>query len=178
MSRYKQELNDPPKKSFPLVQRRHSHGGSENNSMRQFFEAMNQRYRDIFDRQVEWVLARLPRSIFRILKEVPLHVEDQPSKELMRELKIDDAEELCGYFCGVSYTEGGRYFGTSTYIAPGVPMSNSITVFRQGVVAAARDEWGKVSRDNLRQEIRITILHEIAHLHGISEEEIMALGYG
>jgi predicted Zn-dependent protease with MMP-like domain len=139
---------------------------------------MNQRNRDIFDQQVEWVLARLPRSIHRILGEVPLHVEDRPSKDLMRDLKIDDAEELCGYFCGVSYTEGGRYFGTSVYIAPGVPMSNSITIFRQGVVAASMDEWGKVSRKNLRQQIRITILHELAHLLGMSEEAITEIGYG
>ena len=139
---------------------------------------MNQRYRDIFDRQVEWVLARLPRTILRILREVPLHVEDQPSKHLMRDLKIDDAEELCGYFHGVPYAEGDWYFGTNVYTPPGALMSNSITIFRRGIVAAARDEWEKVSRNNLRREIRITILHELAHLHGMSEEEITEIGYG
>ena len=139
---------------------------------------MNQRLRDIFDRQVEWVLTRLPRPILRVLGEVPLHVEDRPSKQLMRELKIGDAEELCGYFCGVPYTEGGRYFETNVYIAPGIQMSNSITIFRRGIVAESRDEWGKVSRKSLRQQIRITILHELAHLHGMSEEEITAIGYG
>ena len=139
---------------------------------------MNQRYRDIFDRQVEWVFARLPRSILRILGEVPLHVEDRPSKQLMRVLEIDVAEELCGYFCGVPYTEGGRYFGTNVYSMSDAPLSNSITIFREGVVAASRDDWGKVSRNSLRQQIRITILHELAHLHGMSEEEITELGYG
>jgi len=138
---------------------------------------MNQRYRDMFDRQVEWVLARLPRPVLRILREVPLHVEDQPSKRLMRELKIGDEEDLCGYFCGVPYTEGGGHF-KALYIGPGIPMSNSVTIFRRGIVDEARDEWGKVSRDSLRQQIRITILHELAHLHGMSEEEITEIGYG
>jgi len=139
---------------------------------------MNQRLRDIFDHQVEWVLARLPQPILHVLEEVPLHVEDRPSNHLMRDLNIDDAEELCGYFCGVPYTEGGRYFGTNVYIAPGVALSNSITIFRRGIVAESRDEWGKVSRKSLREQIRITILHELAHLHGMSEEEIAEIGYG
>jgi predicted Zn-dependent protease with MMP-like domain len=35
-----------------------------------------------------------------------------------------------------------------------------------------------VSRSNLRQQIRITILHELAHLHGMEEDEITQIGYG
>jgi len=132
---------------------------------------MNQRNRDNFDRQVEWVLARLPRLILRILREVPLHVEDQPSKHLMRDLEIDDAEELCGYFCGVPYGELKIY-------GIGVALPNSITIFRRGIVAESRDEQGKVRRSELREQIRITILHELAHLHGMSEEEITEIGYG
>ena len=139
---------------------------------------MNQRNRDCFDQQVEWILARLPQSVLRLLREVPLHVEDQPSKQLMRELNIDDAEELCGYFSGVPYSEGGRHFGANVYLAAGVPMSNSITIFRRGIIAASHDEWGKVKRNSLRVQIRITILHELAHLHGMEDDEIAAIGYG
>ena len=132
---------------------------------------MNQHHRDYFDQQVEWVLTRLPRRILHILKEVPLHVEDQPSKHLMRDLEIEDAEDLCGYFCGVPY--GEKESGSE-----GVPLPNSITIFRRGIVAEARNESGKVCRSNLRREIRITILHELAHLHGMDEEEIAEVGYG
>jgi len=132
---------------------------------------MKQTNRDYFDEQVEWVLARLPQSVLRILREVPIHVEDQPSKRLMRDLKIEDAEELCGYFCGVPYGEGSVF-------AVGVQMPNSVTIFRRGIIAAACDEWGRVRRNNLRQQIRITILHELAHLHGMDEDEIAAIGYG
>jgi len=136
---------------------------------------MNQNNRDYFDRQVEWVLDRLPQKVLHILKEVPLHVEDQPPERLMKELNIADPEELCGYFCGVPYGESSQlemFFG---FIAP---MPNSITIFRRGIVAMARDDWGKVCRKSLRQQIRITILHELAHLHGMDEEEIISVGYG
>ena len=132
---------------------------------------MNKHNRNFFDKQVEWVLARLPQSVLRILLEVPLHVEDQPSKRLRQELNIDDPEELCGYFCGVPYGEGS-VFSTAVHVP------NSVTIFRRGIVAASRDDFGKVRRSNLRRQIRITILHELAHLHGMEEEEIAEMGYG
>ena len=136
---------------------------------------MKQHHRDYFDRQVERVLARLPRNVLRILKEVPLHVEDQPPKQLMQELEIEDPEEICGYFSGIPYGEAnvlGLLSGTD------VPLPSYVTIFRRGIVAEAQDEWGKIGRNNLRQQIRITILHELAHLHGMDEDEVMELGYG
>ena len=138
---------------------------------------MNQRNRNFFDQQVEWVLARLPQNILHVLSEVPLHVEDQPSKCLMQKVEIEDADELCGYFSGVPYNEGGM-FGAHVYLSADVPMPNSVTIFRRGIVAEARDEEGKLRRSSLRQQIRITILHELAHLHGMDEEEIAKIGYG
>jgi predicted Zn-dependent protease with MMP-like domain len=136
---------------------------------------MNPTNRDYFDQQVEWVLARLPQSILRLLKEVPLHVEDQPSKRLLKELKIKDADELCGFFSGVPKGEGNVI---RTMLGSDLPILTSITVFRRGVIAASRDEWGKVRRSELREQIRITILHELAHLHGMDDEEIDEIGYG
>ena len=132
---------------------------------------MKQNNRDYFDQQVEWVLNRLPQNVLRILEEVPLHVEDQPSEQLMQELNIADAEELCGYFSGVPYNE-------TVPFSSSVQMPNSITIFRQGIAALSRDEWERVCRRKLRREIRITILHELAHLHGMDEEEIISIGYG
>ena len=131
---------------------------------------MNQNNRDYFDRQVEWVLERLPQKVLRILEEVPLHVEDQPSKQLMQELNIADPAELCGYFCGVPYSEPIPY--TACALVP-----TQVTIFRRGIAAVSQDEWGKVCRRKLRREIRITILHELAHLHGMEEEEIADIGY-
>ena len=125
-----------------------------------------------FDRQIEWVLSRLPQKVLHLLMEVPLHVEDQPSKQLMRKLNIEDADELCGYFCGVPKGESNACF------VPDAPMLTSITIFRRGIVAATRNEWGIVSKSELRKQIRITVLHELAHYHGIDEEELIEIGYG
>ena len=131
---------------------------------------MKNNNRNYFDKQVDWVLDRLPQHVLRLLEEVPLHVEDQPSERLMEELNITDTEDLCGYFCGTPFSEGTPYVQSVT-------LPNSVTIFRRGIVAEARDEEGKVSRSSLRRQIRITILHELAHLHGMDEEEIAEAGY-
>ena len=53
-----------------------------------------------------------------------------------------------------------------------------VTVYRQGILRAARDHHGRIRTERLREEIRVTILHELAHYHGLDEDELRALGYG
>jgi predicted Zn-dependent protease with MMP-like domain len=53
-----------------------------------------------------------------------------------------------------------------------------VTVYREGILAMAADVDGRVTAERLREQIRITILHELAHFHGLSEEELEQLGYG
>jgi len=125
--------------------------------------------REFFDKQVERVLARLPKKILKLLDEVPLHVEDRPSKQLMSELQIEFSDELCGYFAGVPINQ--RYEYTSR-------IPNSITIFRSGIWASHLDETSRFCLRELRRQIRITILHELAHYHGIEEEELEEIGYG
>jgi len=125
--------------------------------------------REFFDKQVERVLAELPIKVLKLLEEVPLHVEDRPPKQLRDELQIEFSDELCGCFTGVPINQTQDH-------ADKVP--NSVTIFRSGIWAKHLDEAGGVSIRELRRQIRITILHELAHYHGIEEEELEEMGYG
>jgi len=51
-------------------------------------------------------------------------------------------------------------------------MPDKITIFRRPLVESFPDE------DELREEIRITVLHELAHYFGIDEDRLDELGYG
>jgi predicted Zn-dependent protease with MMP-like domain len=53
-----------------------------------------------------------------------------------------------------------------------------VTIFREGIWSIAADDQGRVAPKQLRHDIRITILHELAHHHGLTEEELEELGYG
>ncbi len=126
--------------------------------------------RERFDRQLERVLAELPPTVHRLLDQVPLHVEDYPPREVLEEKGIDEPDELCGLFTGVALTERS--------VEDSGRLPDVVTIYRLGILAAARDEDGRVRNDRLREEIRITILHELAHFHGLDEEQLEELGYG
>jgi predicted Zn-dependent protease with MMP-like domain len=130
---------------------------------------MNPSKREYFDKQVAWVLDRLPKKIRRLLEEIPLIVEDYPSQRMLREMELEADEELCGCFVGIAL--GERYERN-----PQLP--NTVMLFRQGIYAQAINEQEIFSRSELRRQIRITILHELGHFHGLDENELDQLGYG
>lgn len=126
--------------------------------------------RDRFDRELERVLAELPPAIHKLLDEVPLHVEDYPADDVLEEKGIDDPAELCGLFAGRAIQDRS--------IEDSATLPDVVTIYRLGILEAARDDAGRISSRRLREEIRITILHELGHLHGLDEDELDELGYG
>jgi predicted Zn-dependent protease with MMP-like domain len=122
-----------------------------------------------FDEILDQVMAELPEQVTRILDEVPLIVEDWPSPQIMKELDIKDRDELCGLHDGIPLTEPELRHGP---IGP-----EGILIFRAGIIAMATTDEGKISRGELRRQIRITILHEVGHHYGLSEEDLKELGY-
>ena len=131
---------------------------------------MDDRTRARFDRELEWVLERLPERIHELIEEVPLHVEDHPSPRVMAEMGVRRRNQLCGLYTGIPISERS--------IQHSGQMPDVVTIFREGILAAARGYDGRLRRDRLREEIRITVLHELAHHHGIDEDELWELGYG
>jgi predicted Zn-dependent protease with MMP-like domain len=41
----------------------------------------------------------------------------------------------------------------------------------------AKDRHGRIDEQELRRQIRITVLHELGHYHGLDERELRELGY-
>jgi predicted Zn-dependent protease with MMP-like domain len=131
---------------------------------------LKSRERESFDDLLEEVLAELPPIIHELIEKVPLHVEDYPSAQMMAELGVDRREHLCGLYTGVPITERSiRHSGT---------LPDVVTIYREGILAEASDSWGRITPGRLRKEIRITIMHELAHYHGLDEDELRQLGYG
>jgi predicted Zn-dependent protease with MMP-like domain len=130
---------------------------------------MDARQRKWFDRQLEHVLAKMPPRVHELLEEVPLFVEDFPSASVMRQMGIEHRDELCGLYSGVPLDERGIDL-------PG-RLPDVIFLYRMGNIAMATDDDGVVSVKELRRQIRITILHELAHHHGIGEHELESLGF-
>lgn len=138
---------------------------------------MNNRDRARFDQLFERVLEGLPAGIRRLVDEVPVIVEDRPSRDLLIELgeDPDDPEvalEFCGLHTGVPYTE------ESVEDSAGLPPE--IRLFREGIVdqAGGWDEVDGVGGEAMvLDEIRVTLLHEIGHQFGLDEDDLDELGY-
>ena len=137
---------------------------------------MTRSERERFDRLFEEVLAGLPPGIHRLIEEVPIVLEDRPSREILRELGIEDEDEiLCGLHTGVPLTDRS---------VERAEASDVVQVFREGVVDMAggweedEDDEGPFGGvDRIREEIRITVLHELGHHFGLDEDDLDRLGY-
>ncbi|MDG2423560.1 MAG: metallopeptidase family protein [Phycisphaerales bacterium] len=137
---------------------------------------MNAAERNRFDKLVESVLADLPAAMHNLLEEVPLLVEDTPDPALLKTTDCK-AEEICGLHSGLNLAE------RSVEDLPEIP--ETIHLFRVGIleIAGGWDTWqdedgtpmGGV--DVVREEIRITLLHEIGHHFGLDEDQLERLGF-
>lgn len=130
---------------------------------------MDPSLRQYFDEQLEQVLRELPARVHELLEEVPLIVEDHPSREVLRSLKIRRKDGLCGLYTGIPLDERSVQHS-------GVP-SDVVHIYRRGILAMARDRNGEFDTAELRRQIRTTILHELGHHHGLDEQELEQLGY-
>ena len=131
---------------------------------------MDPRHRRRFDDLLESVLAELPPLVHELIEKVPLHVEDYPSREVMAKTGVRRRSQLCGLYTGIPLTERSvMHSGT---------LPDVVTIYREGILSAATAPNGRVSTAELRRQIRVTILHELAHHHGLGEEELRRLGYG
>ncbi len=142
-------------------------------------DGMNEKERERFDRLLEEVLDALPPALLDLLESAPLIVEDEPSAALMKELAIDpDEDVLAGLHTGTPLTERS--------VAQESDIPETIHLFRRGIVGIAEgwapgfDAHGvrRSGEERIKEQIRITLLHEIGHHFGLEETDLEELGYG
>jgi predicted Zn-dependent protease with MMP-like domain len=115
-------------------------------------------------KEVAAVLDRLPRRFREQLRNVEFVVEERPSADLLRSEGLDpDFDTLYGIYQGVPLPD------RSSLDPPLLP--DKITIFAEPLLEDFPEP------DDLREEIRITVVHEIAHYFGMDEEEVEDLGY-
>ena len=117
-----------------------------------------------FDRIVQQAIDRIPEEMRRHLENIIISVQKRPSAEMLSELDMGPEETLFGIYWGVPLTE------RSVTDPPLYP--DTIFVFQEPL------EQFCLTRDELVEEIEITVAHEIAHALGMSDEELDDLGYG
>jgi predicted Zn-dependent protease with MMP-like domain len=122
--------------------------------------------RRAFRRRVEEALAQVPEPFRPYLENIRVLVEEEPSEALLDELEVPEDETLFGLYTGTPLTERRA----SEVGAPELP--GAITLYRLPLLEACEDDA------ELRREITITVLHEVAHHFGLDEARLEELGWG
>jgi predicted Zn-dependent protease with MMP-like domain len=120
--------------------------------------------RDKFALLVEQALAELPPRFAKFLREVPVELRKWPSPALLRGLNMDPGSLLLGLYRGHPRTvrsveDSGR-------------LPDAIYIFQSNIEQVCNNE------QELIDQVRKTVLHEIGHHFGLSEEDLERLGYG
>jgi predicted Zn-dependent protease with MMP-like domain len=115
--------------------------------------------RDEFQMAVQEVMDRLPEWVHRALERIEIRIEDEPGEELGPE-----ASDLLGLFDGTPLTERSV---DDTGDLPDV-----IYIFRHPHLEL------NLPREELREEIATTLIHEIAHYFGIEDDHLDEIGWG
>ena len=112
-----------------------------------------------FERIVQETLEDLPDRFQALLENVAIVVEQEPDPDELLELGLDpDEDELFGVYQGISLLDRGA--GHS-----GLP--DRIVIYR-GPLLRCFD-----SRDEIAEEIRRTVIHELGHHMGLSDDEMV-----
>jgi predicted Zn-dependent protease with MMP-like domain len=115
--------------------------------------------RDRFQRLVHEAVTLIPKRFRREMKNLALVIEDEPSDDLLAEMEIEPPDSLYGLYQGVPLPERTWGFGNA--------LPDRITIFQRPI-----EEDCDGDEDEVRAVIGETLIHEVGHYFGMSEEEI------
>jgi len=114
--------------------------------------------RELFERLVADALATIPRRFRAAMANLAIVVEDEPSPALLEEMDIEPPDTLLGLYQGIPLTERRWDYGNA--------LPDRILLFQGPLERESEDE------DDLIGAIGETLIHEVGHYFGLSEEEI------
>jgi predicted Zn-dependent protease with MMP-like domain len=111
-----------------------------------------------FERLVAEAVFLIPGRFRREMKNLALVVEDEPAADLLEEMEIEPPDSLYGLYQGTPLTERDWAYGNT--------LPDRITIYQRPIEEDCDDE------DEMRAVIGETLIHEVGHYFGLSEEEI------
>jgi predicted Zn-dependent protease with MMP-like domain len=114
-----------------------------------------------FERHVARALASIPRRFRDAMHNIAIVVEDEPAPELLEDMEIGPPDTLLGLYQGTPLTERRWDYGNA--------LPDRILLFQGPHERESEDD------DDLVVAIAETLIHEIGHYFGLSEEEIEAI---
>lgn len=116
--------------------------------------------REHFRELVEEAIDTIPARFAREVKNLAIVIEDEPSDDLLEELDMDPEEDtLLGLYQGTPLPERFQYGNT---------LPDRITLFQHSI-----EDDCDGNEDEIVIAIGETLIHELGHYFGMSEQQIM-----
>ena len=117
--------------------------------------------REEFERLVAEALEELPEEFQKRLDNIDLVVAANPTRDQRERAGIGPHQTLFGLYEGVPLTRRDRGYH--------LVLPDKITIFQQPMEAVCR------TNEEIRNLVRKTVIHEIAHHFGIGDERLREL---
>ncbi|MBI3263095.1 MAG: metallopeptidase family protein [Acidobacteria bacterium] len=111
-----------------------------------------------FERLLRDAIDSIPARFRKRMTNLAVVVEDEPSPELLREMEIEPPDSLFGLYQGTPVTARPWDFGNA--------LPDRITIYQGPIEGACRTD------DEIVATIGETLIHEVGHYFGMSEEQI------
>lgn len=117
---------------------------------------------EAFDESVRQALSLLPEEFQEVLHNVDVVVEDEPTDEQRRKMRLRPWTNLLGLYEGIPLTQRRNY----TMVLP-----DKITLFKGPI------ERSQIDEERIAEQVRRTVFHEIGHHLGMSDAQLRKLHY-
>jgi len=111
-----------------------------------------------FEQLVAEAINLIPTRFRREMQNIAVVVEDEPAPALLKEMEIEPPDSLYGLYQGTPLPERTWGYGNT--------LPDRVTLYQKPIEEDSEDE------DDVRAVIGETLIHEIGHYFGLSEEEI------
>lgn len=120
--------------------------------------------RRTFEKLVREAMDQIPPPFRNHLAGIAVLVETKPSVKTLKSLGLGPKDELLGLYDGVPLTEKSH--------SDSMTLPDRITLYQGPLMKSCRN------LRELKKEIAVTVIHELAHHYGLSEKEIEERGFG
>ncbi|WHZ16801.1 MAG: hypothetical protein OJF52_003651 [Nitrospira sp.] len=112
-----------------------------------------------FQSLVQQALDGLPDEYAKLLSNVAVVVEEEPSPDVRADLEMEEDEDLLGLYQGLSIDK-------ESFFQTGGQLPAKISIYRGPILRLCR------TKKEVVQEVRDTVVHEIGHHFGLDDDEM------
>jgi len=114
---------------------------------------------EAFAELVQQAIADLPPPYAKLMESIAVVVEEEPSEDVLRDLELDEKDDLLGLYQGQSLAD-------DSFFRPGGEPPPRISIYRGPILRICE------SREEIVQEVYDTVVHELGHHVGLDDDEM------